>query len=81
MTDNTADVSQRKAAIVAGISIILMAVIAGFAYGFVLNRLIVPGDAAATTTNLMASETLFVYWGGIVANSTIWQQGSPSCWT
>lgn len=59
MTKTIADVSQRKAAIVAGISIILMAVTAGFAYGYVFNSLIVPGDAAATTTNLKTSEQLF----------------------
>ncbi len=59
MTKTIADVSQRKAAIVAGISIILMAVTAGFAYGYVFNSLIVPGDAAATTTNLKTSEKLF----------------------
>lgn len=59
MTNTTTDISQRKAAIVAGISIILMAAIAGFAYGFVFNSLIVPGGAAATTTNLKTSEQLF----------------------
>ena len=59
MTDKIADVSQRQAALVAGISLILMAVSAGFAYGFVFNSLVVPGDAAATTANLAASEALF----------------------
>lgn len=59
MTTNFADISQRKAAIVAGIAIVLMAVIAGFVYGFVLDTLVVKGDAAATARNIEASEILF----------------------
>lgn len=53
------DISQRKAAKVAGFAILAMAILAGFAYGYVLNSLIVPGDANSTANNIMASETLF----------------------
>ena len=53
------DVSRRKAALAAGISIVVMAVVAGFSFGFVLDSLVVSGDAATTVANILASETLF----------------------
>lgn len=52
-------ISPRKAAIVAGVSLLLMAVAAGFAYGYVYSELIVPGDPEATIGNLRASGSLF----------------------
>jgi len=59
MTNGNTDFSQRKAAIVAGGSILIVAIVAGFATFFVLDTLFVPGDAAATTNNIKASEMLF----------------------
>ena len=52
-------VSQRKAAIIAGTSLILMALTAAFAYGWVFNSLIVPNDDAATVKAIRASLFLF----------------------
>ena len=59
MTNSTADISQRKAAVTTGISIMLMAIIAGFSFGFVFDSMIAPGDAITTATNIAASESLF----------------------
>jgi len=58
-TNEAAALSQRKSAIVAGVAIVIMAILAGFVYGFVLNSLVVKGDAAATARNIKASEILF----------------------
>ncbi len=58
-TSGTSDTSRRHAAIVAGSSLLIMAIAAGFAVGFVFDSLIVPGDAAATANNLENSEMLF----------------------
>ncbi|MBP2657908.1 MAG: hypothetical protein H6Q69_940 [Firmicutes bacterium] len=59
MIDQMADLSQRKAAIVAGAAFLLMAIAAMFAYGFVLGNLIVPEDASATANKIIASMMLF----------------------
>ncbi|MHB9146581.1 MAG: DUF4386 domain-containing protein, partial [Symbiobacteriia bacterium] len=53
------DVSQRTAAIVTGLGLLLMAVLAPFAYLHVLQNLIVPGDAVTTAANIMASRGPF----------------------
>jgi hypothetical protein len=42
----------RRAALVAGLSLLLMAVLAGLANFAVLERLVIEGDAAATTSNI-----------------------------
>lgn len=59
MINRVAYISLRKAAIVTGVAILIMAIAAVFATDFVLGSLIVPGDAAATTNNIKASEMLF----------------------
>jgi hypothetical protein len=59
MKDHIADGSQRKAAIVAGLGLLLMTVLAIFANFFVVEGLVVPGDATATASNIADNELLF----------------------
>ncbi len=59
MTNRIVDISLRKAAIVAGLGLLIMLIPAIFANYFVFPNLIVPGDAATTANNIMASEGLF----------------------
>ena len=54
-----ASVSPRAVALIAGLSLLAMAVIAPFALFGVLGSVVVPGDVAATINNLTASEGLF----------------------
>ena len=59
MTNSITDISQQKAARVAGF-LYLVIIIAGiFAEFIVRSSLILPGDATATANNIMASEGLF----------------------
>ncbi len=51
-----------QAGIIAGASILLMAITAGFSLGFVLEQLVLPTDAATTAANIKAGESLF-RWG------------------
>jgi hypothetical protein len=51
--------SQRRVGLVTAFSLLLMAILAPFAQFGVLKTLIVPADAAATTTNIAASSGLF----------------------
>jgi len=55
----------RRLALMAGGSLVLMALAAGFAYGYVLSGLTVAGDAAATAQNLLAHAGRF--YGGLAA--------------
>ncbi|MCF6139181.1 DUF4386 domain-containing protein [Pseudalkalibacillus berkeleyi] len=50
---------QQRAAIIAGVSLLLMAIAAGFSYGYVHNSLVITGDAGATFKNIQASLSLF----------------------
>ncbi|UGV41376.1 DUF4386 domain-containing protein [Methanococcoides orientis] len=59
MINRIADISQRKAARVAGLLYLMIFVFGIFAEAFVRQSLIVPGDAATTVNNIMASESLF----------------------
>lgn len=51
--------STKKLARIAGVLYIIIIVCAGFSEGFVRSGVIVPGDAAATASNIAASEGLF----------------------
>jgi hypothetical protein len=59
MTNRIADISLRQAAIIAGIGLLVMAILAPFAEFSVRQSLIVPGDATTTANNIMANESLF----------------------
>ncbi len=59
MTGRIAHLSPRNAALVAGISYIPVFVIGIFANFFVLEELVVTGDAATTVNNIIGSESLF----------------------
>lgn len=58
-TINGEGISQRQAAVTAGIALLVMSVAAIFAYGFVYGSQVVPGDAGATVSNVSARLTLF----------------------
>jgi hypothetical protein len=53
------DTSQRQAAIIAGLGLLIMAIIAFFANFSVLQGLVVPEDAAKTVSNIMDNQLLF----------------------
>lgn len=53
------ELSQRKASVIAGIAILVMAVCAGFTVGLVNGTLIVNNDAGATVENISNSMALF----------------------
>ena len=59
MTSSTIDESQRKAGRVAGLMYIFLMVTGLFAEVYVQFKLIVPGHAAETAHNIMASGRLF----------------------
>jgi len=65
MISHNSDLSQRKAALVAGFGLLIMFFAAIFANFFVIEGLIVPGDAQTTVHNIMANESLFRF--GIVS--------------
>jgi hypothetical protein len=58
MTSIVADIAPGKLARLAGILYLLVSVAAGFAQSF-RTSIIVPGDAAATVHNILASQSLF----------------------
>ncbi len=55
--------NKRKYALVAGISLLVMAAAAGYSYGFVYNSIVVKGNITETIQNLQSSLHLFI--GGI----------------
>lgn len=57
--DAPIDGSRRKAALIAGLGLLVMAVLAPIAHFGVLQNLVVPADAAATVENVTASEGSF----------------------
>jgi hypothetical protein len=61
-TKQTSGTSQRTAALVTGVSLLLMAVLAMFANFFVIEGLVVPGNAAVTAENILNNEAV-MRWG------------------
>jgi hypothetical protein len=61
--------SIQKTARVAGLLYLIIAICAGFSFGYVRTTLMVPGDAAATVSKLLASEWLFRL--GIVGDAVV----------
>ncbi|MGD8279090.1 MAG: DUF4386 domain-containing protein [Gemmatimonadota bacterium] len=59
MTSRTLDITPDRAARIAGFGYLVIIVAGIFAEVAVRSQLIVPGDAAATAANIMASEPLF----------------------
>lgn len=59
MSSNTSEISLRNHSIIAGVGLLLMAIIAGFSEMFVRQSVLVKGDAIATATNIIAHESLF----------------------
>lgn len=57
--DRISDISLSNSAIIAGIGLILMAILAPIASFSIMQGLIVPDDAAKTVSNIVASEGLF----------------------
>jgi hypothetical protein len=53
------ELSQRRAAIVAGVGLLLMAILSPFALLNVYQNVLVPGDATATAANIIAAGNLF----------------------
>jgi Domain of unknown function (DUF4386) len=57
--DSNKDVSPRTAAMVAGLGLLLMVILAPFANFYVLEKLVVANDAKTTADNIAASSGLF----------------------
>jgi hypothetical protein len=69
MTTREKRISLKKTARIAGILILIMSPFAVFSMMYVPSSIIVPGDAWATASNIMASEVLFRL--GIVSDSVV----------
>lgn len=59
MENQALNISARTAALIAGCSLLLMAIVAGFSVGYVHNSLVVQDNALATINNLTQSTGLF----------------------
>ncbi len=59
ITNNTNKTSLGRAALIAGIGLLIMVIAAPFAELYVFPKLIVPGNAAETVKNIIVNKTLF----------------------
>jgi len=59
VTTGIQQIDQRKPALIAGISLIIMTLASFFSYGYVHACLVVQGDASATFQNIQSSHPLF----------------------
>ncbi|WP_205737049.1 DUF4386 domain-containing protein [Acetobacterium paludosum] len=55
----TERISPRKAAVIVGVAMIMIALCAGFAYGFIHSSLVITGNAAATVSQIQQNTPLF----------------------
>lgn len=69
MTNRVAATSPRTYARIAGVLYLIIFIVAPFAFEFGRTSVVVPGDAAATVDNIMASESVFRI--GMVAESVV----------
>ena len=60
ITNGTNKISLRRAALIAGISLLIMVIAAPFAEIYVYPKLVVPDNAAETVKNIIANKTLFI---------------------
>ena len=51
--------TNRKSALITGFALIIMAVVAGFTFGYIHNTLVVAGNPVATASNIKSSALLF----------------------
>jgi hypothetical protein len=59
MANQTVENHPQRYARIAGVLYLAIIILGGFAEGFVTNKLVVPGDAATTAHNIMASPVLW----------------------
>lgn len=59
LISETEKLSQRKVFLIAGLSIIVMAVCAGLTYGYIHSSLVVNGNTSTTINNIVKSSNLF----------------------
>ncbi len=60
MTNNSNKTSLRKAALIAGLGLFVMAIAAPFAELYIYPKLVVSGNVAETVKNITANKTLFI---------------------
>jgi Domain of unknown function (DUF4386) len=77
-TSTVADISQRQAARIAGFAYVVIIVLAFFANFFVVERLVEPGAAAATVSNIAGSEGLFR--SGVAALMAVFVSDAVVAW-
>ncbi len=53
MNKEISKINMRKASIIAGLGLLLMALVAGLVIGIVHNNLIIPNDAHGTANNIV----------------------------
>jgi Domain of unknown function (DUF4386) len=78
MPNQNAEISPQKYARIGGLLYLVIIVFGAFAEGFVTNKLIVSGDAAATAQNILASPTLWQL--GTAGNLIVVLCAAPLLW-
>lgn len=78
MTQNTIEASPQFYARLCGAIYLAVIVLGGFSEGFITSKLIVPGDAATSAHNIMASPELWTI--GVAANLLVVMFAIPQLW-